>query len=80
MFMVEWRSGGFVDAERIISVDVGGEGVWFWTDGCEGGYKVDPEFTNSFLNIVQAINQNKVDNIKCRYYELNPSTTNTHRG
>lgn len=75
MFMVEWRSGGFVDAERIVSIDLGGEVVWFWLDNDSGGFKVDPEFTDSFLNSLQVVNQNKVNNIESRYYELNPNTT-----
>lgn len=80
MFMVEWRSGGFVDVERITNIDVSGEIVWFWMDGCEGVYEVDPEFTDSFLNSLQVVNQNGANSIESRYYELNPSTTNAHRG
>lgn len=70
MWLIEWQKGIFINAERIVNIDISGaDGVWFWLDGDSKGYKVDPEFTELFLNNLQALNNN-IQNIQSRYYEL----------
>ena len=75
MWLIEYDTGKFVDAERIVGFDISSNGnVLFWLEYTGGGYKVAPEFTGTFLNNLQAMN-NSIQNIKRRYYELTEGET-----
>ena len=70
MWLIEYDTGKFVNAERTVRFDISSNGgVLFWLDDDCGGYRVAPEFTELFLNNLQALNNN-IQSIQSRYYEL----------
>lgn len=70
MWLIEWRKGNFVNAERIVNIHISSDGVvLFWLEGDSDQYNVAPEFTETFLNNLQALNNN-MQNIESRHYEL----------
>lgn len=76
MWLIEWDGGQFVNAERIIRLDMSVNGVvWFWLEDDSGGHRVAPEFTELFVNNLQALNNN-IQSIQSRYYELKEEKQN----
>lgn len=70
MWLIEYDTGKFVNAEQIVRLDMSSKGVvWFWLEDDFGGYRVAAEFTELFLNNLQALDNN-IQNIQSRYYEL----------
>ncbi len=59
MFLIEWKKGAFVNGELVDSVTVKNESVVFTMSGdIECSYTVDNEFQKSFVNNLQAIDEN----------------------
>lgn len=70
MWLIEYDTGKFINAERIVGIEMSSNGVvWFWSEVEDSGYRVAPEFTELFLNNIQALNNN-IQNIEGRYYKL----------
>lgn len=70
MWLIEYDTGKFINAERIVGIEMSSNGVvWFWSEVEDSGYRVAPEFTELFLNNIQALNNN-IQNIESRYYKL----------
>lgn len=71
MFLIQYGKGHFIDAERILWVATNKERVAFGVVGePEGEWKVDEDFTDTFLNNLQAINANKANNVQTCYNQM----------
>lgn len=70
MWLIEYDEGCFVDGEAILSIEMSSKGlVGFTTKYKEAYVGVSDRYIDTFLNNLQAINDNLI-NIQSRYYEL----------
>ena len=70
MFLIQFESGKFIDAERIDYINVNEGEVLFTLRGdLESTYKVSDEFIDVFLNNLGALNVN-IDCVQACYKEL----------
>jgi hypothetical protein len=71
MFLIEYAKGQFVNGETIQWVSVRCKKVVFGVVGePEGEWNVDIDFTDAFLNHLQALNDN-ISSVQSRYKEIN---------
>jgi hypothetical protein len=69
MWLIEWKKGKFVDAERIQNLSIDSNGVSFFVAG-EPDNEFKVENVDHFLNSLQVINENRVVNIE-KYFQDN---------
>jgi hypothetical protein len=70
MFLVEWNRGRFINAERIDRLNIYADRISFTLMGdAETFFRVESEYTSTFLNHLQVINQNTI-NIQTRHEEI----------
>jgi aspartate carbamoyltransferase regulatory subunit len=71
MFLIEYGSGLFVNAEEINHLVILKDKIEFSIIGDnEATFKVSPEFESTFLNNLQAVNDNPVQNVESFYKKL----------
>jgi hypothetical protein len=69
MFLIEIAKGQFIDAERIDYIDLSKDIRFTLAGESEGCYVVEKNYTSTFMNNLQALNQNIV-NVESRYNNL----------
>tara|TARA_R110000851_G_scaffold169340_1_gene315516 strand:- start:137 stop:364 length:228 start_codon:yes stop_codon:yes gene_type:complete len=69
MFLIEISKGQFIDAEKIDSIDLVKDIRFTLVGECEGCYVVEKKYRSTFVNQLQALNQNIVS-VENRYYNL----------
>ena len=71
MFLIEYKKGEFVNAEKLDWLNINKGKVQFTMEGDnESCFKVDQDCQDSFLNHLQALNCNIV-NVQSKFNELN---------
>jgi hypothetical protein len=70
MFLIEIAKGQFIDAEKIDSIDLSKDIRLTLANECEGSYVVEKNYKSTFVNNLQALNQNIDVNVARRYYNL----------
>jgi hypothetical protein len=69
MFLIQYKEGDFLDAEKISTIYINNKGVvMFCLDGDLEVYTVDKELANIFMNNLQSINSG-IQNIEAYYYK-----------
>ena len=64
MFLIENEQGSFIDAEKIDTINVKGEKITFSVVGDnENSYAVSKDHEESFLNQLNALNNNVACNV-----------------
>lgn len=72
MFLVEYVNGNFINASLIDWVDFKGSIIRFTVSGdTETLYNVQEDYCQSFINNLQALNSNIINNIETRFNEIN---------
>jgi|TARA_R110000824_G_scaffold192484_3_gene374690 hypothetical protein len=69
MFLIEIAKGQFIDAEKIDYIDLSKDVRFTLSGEIEGCYVVEKNYRSTFVNNLQALNQNIVSVEKC-YYNL----------
>lgn len=71
MFLIEFSKGNFINGDDINYVSIDENSIRFTLKGelREGTCKVDPEFKASFVNNLQAFNQN-ISNVEDCYHKV----------
>jgi len=70
MFLIEYQSYTYVNAEDIVYLRLAQDGIGFCLKGEETYYSVECGFEDKFLNHLQALNNN-TDNIESKWREYN---------
>lgn len=75
MFLIEYKYGQFINAEKIewVSVGVAGKISFTLISDNETALEIDKPFQEAFVNCLQAINQNTPNSIQSKYTEVNQS-------
>jgi hypothetical protein len=75
MFLIEFKEGQFIDAERINYLSLHNVAVTFAIDGDDGNeYTVDKVIERPFLNQLQALNAS-LTNPEARHNQINNPDT-----
>ena len=70
MFLIEFESGKFIDAERIDYININdGEVIFTLSGDVESLYKVTEGLAGTFVNNLQALNDN-INSVESCYHKL----------
>jgi hypothetical protein len=69
MFLIQIAKGTFINAEKIDFIDINTGIKVYLTNDDQSCYKIEEGYESTFMNNLQALNQNIVSVEKC-YYNL----------